>query len=262
MNEKNDRYHIGSIDRALDVLETLSQAGTMSLIDLCNDLKVPKSSVYRAITTLENRGYIDRVGRDGKYCIGYKALEITKNLLDGNSLRNAALPQLNYLVETYGDTANLGILDGDEIVYVDLVEGTNALRMNESIGTRGPFYATGLGKAIVAHLSDAKREELISGVQEFCKFTTATIANKEQLQEEFRITRERGYSVDDEENIEGAVCVAAPIFDMYGQVLGSLSLSGAKHRFGSEHIERIISDVTQAARNASMKLGYVPTHRA
>jgi IclR family acetate operon transcriptional repressor len=146
--DKQERYTIQSIDKALDMIELLAERGTLSLIGLTELLDQPKSSTYRIVLTLESRGFISRSDEDGKYCLGYKQLMIAKYLLERNNLRAAALQEIKKLSERFGDTVNLGVLTDGDIMYVEIIEGSYALRMTDTVGSRQPFHATAIGKAM------------------------------------------------------------------------------------------------------------------
>ncbi|RAV19888.1 IclR family transcriptional regulator [Paenibacillus contaminans] len=253
---KQDRYAIQSVDKALDVIEQLAELESASLIELAERLGQPKSSLYRIILTLENRGFIARSDQDGKYCLGFKQLVITKNLLEKNSLRAAAIPEMNKLVEMFGDTVNLGVLSDESALYVEIIEGTHALRMTDRVGSKAPLNATAIGKTLLAFMKPDKCERLLETIS-YPSFTEHTAGNKEKLMKRIEEVRAKGYALDDQEIVEGARCIAAPIFDMFGHVAGALSISGALHRFPDEKIAGISSEVKQAAANASRKLGYV-----
>ncbi|GBG10898.1 hypothetical protein PAT3040_05668 [Paenibacillus agaridevorans] len=252
---KNERYTIQSIDKALDLLELLSEHGSLSLIEITNLLEQPKSSTFRIILTLENRGFISRSDEDGKYCLGYKQLMLTRNLLERNTLRTAALAEMKTLSELYGDTVNLGVLVDNQVLYIEIVESTHALRMTDTIGSRSPFHATAMGKAIAAHIPEASVRELVD-TWGLPVITPNTIRTVEQLFSELELTRKQGYALDDEEIVEGARCVAAPVFDMHGRPIGAISVSGAMHRFKQEMLPEISRHVRDAALIASQKLGY------
>lgn len=252
---KSERYTIQSIDKALDLLELLSEHGSLSLIELTELLEQPKSSTYRIVLTLEQRGFISRSDEDGKYCLGYKQLMLTRNLLERNTLRTAALPEMKRLSERYGDTVNLGVLLEGKVLYVEILESTHALRMTDSIGSQSPFHATAIGKAIAAHMPwDAVRE--LASRFGMPPITANTIHSEESLSLALKQIQVQGYALDDQEIVEGARCVAAPVFDMYGRPLGAISLSGAMHRFKEERLPEISEHVREAALAVSQKLGY------
>ncbi|QJD86369.1 IclR family transcriptional regulator [Cohnella herbarum] len=255
--EKTERYTIQSIDKALDLIELLAEHGTLSLIELTEKLEQPKSSTYRIILTLENRGFISRSDEDGKYCLGYKQLMLTRNLLERNTLRSAALQEMKKLSDRYGDTVNLGVLLDGQVLYVEIIESTHPLRMTDSIGSRSPFHATAIGKAIASRMSDDAVREL-AGSYGLPVITPSTISTEAGLLEELGRIREQGYALDDEEIVEGARCVAAPVLDLHGRPVGAISLSGAMHRFKEELLPEISAQIVEAALAVSRKLGYVP----
>lgn len=256
--EKQNRYMIHSISKALDLIELLSERESASLIELVDLLQQPKSSLYRIILTLENKGFISRSDEDGKYCLGYKHLTITKNLLEKNTLRSSAVPEMNALVGLYGDTVNLGVLAEDQVLYLEIIEGTYALRMTDRVGSKAPIYATAMGKVIAAYAKDHTRSSLIERLT-MEPITPYTITDKKQLAEQLEQIRVQGYAVDNQEIVEGARCVAAPIFDMFDQLVGSISLSGAIHRFSDEKLPEMAETVRKSAINISRKLGCTKT---
>lgn len=252
---KNDRYTISAIDKALDVIEALAEHDSLNLIELAEMLSKPKSSVYRIILTLENRGYITRSEETGKYTLGYKQLTLTRNLLEKNSLRNCALPEMRWLSDKYAETVNLGVLSGGKVLYMEMIEGKHSLRMNESIGSTSPFHATAIGKTIAAFSSEEKVESLLA-LNPLQKITPNTIVDVDLFKKELCLIRERGYAVDDQEVVLGARCVAAPIFNLSGKVEAAISISGAIHRYPEEKIPEIAEDVKEKANNISAKLGF------
>ena len=251
-----NRYAIQSVEKALDVIETLSQHHSLSLIQLAELVNQPKSSLFRIIQTLEKRGFISRSEADGHYCLGFKPLVITRNLLERSSLRTSAVAEMQRLADKYGDTVNLCVLSEHEIIYVEIIEGTYALRMTDQVGSKSPFHATAAGKAIAAFLPE---EDVRALVREkgLAVITPNTIADEEALMKALERVRETGYAVDNQEIVLGARCVAAPVMNMFGRVEGAVSLSGALHRFPDADIPAIARDVMAAAKAISKKLGYV-----
>ncbi|KIL40345.1 hypothetical protein SD70_13950 [Gordoniibacillus kamchatkensis] len=257
-DDKQERYTIQSIDKALDLIELLAERGSLSLIELTELLNQPKSSTYRIVLTLENRGFISRSDEDGKYCLGYKQLIITRNLLERNNFRTAALPEMKRLSTLYGDTVNLGVLVDGQILYVEIIESTHALRMTDTVGSRAPFHATAMGKSIAAHLTDQVVRELVKQYG-MPALTKNTITTYEKLTEELNKIRRNGYALDDQEIVEGARCIAAPVFGMFGNVYGAISVSGPMHRYTPEKIPELARQVMAAAAAVSLKMGHGET---
>jgi DNA-binding IclR family transcriptional regulator len=135
------------------------------------------------VLTLESRGFISRSDEDGKYCLGYKQLMIAKYLLERNNLRAAALQEMKKLSERFGDTVNLGVLTDGDIMYVEIIEGSYALRMTDTVGSRQPFHATAIGKAIASHMPENNVRELIAHYGQ-AKRTEHTIDTPERFMAE------------------------------------------------------------------------------
>lgn len=254
-DSSSNRYVIQSIDKALDVLELLAEHESLSLNELTEQLSQPKSSLYRILLTLELRGFIKH-SHDNGYSLGYKHLMLTKKLLEGNSLRDASLPEMKKLSDKYGDTVNLGVLSEGQVIYLEIIEGTYSLRMTDTIGTKCPIHATAIGKAIVAHIPEQDVSKILKQ-NDMIRFTSKTISEPEVLMEELKKIRLQGYALDNEEMVQGARCLSAPIFDMFGHVVGAISLSGAIHRFHQDQIDTIAADVMKTTQNISSKLGFV-----
>lgn len=252
--DKQNRYTIHSIEKALDLMELLSERESASLIELVELLQQPKSSLYRIILTLENKGFITRSDEDGKYCLGYKHLTITKNLLEKNTLRGSAVPEMHALVDRYGDTVNLGVLADEQVMYLEIIEGTYALRMTDRVGSKAPLHATAMGKVMLAYAKEETRIRLMEGLT-MEAITPYTITDRQQLPVELERVRNLGYALDNQEIVEGARCVAAPVFDMFDRLVGAISLSGAIHRLSDDRLPEIAASVRQAADHVSRKLG-------
>jgi IclR family acetate operon transcriptional repressor len=128
--------------------------------------------------------------------------------------------------------------------------------MSDHVGAKAPFHSTAVGKAIAAHLPERDVQELIRA-NGLPAVTPRTIQDPEVFRSELACVRRDGYAVDDEENVLGARCVAAPIFNMHGDVVGAISLSGPIQRLSDAHMRQIALDVRQAAVHISEKLGYM-----
>src|SRR5699024_4679068 len=137
--------------------------------------------------------------------------------------------------------------------YMEVIEGTNSLRMNETVGSTSPFHATAIGSAIVAYLPSGQLKKLLENY-EFKAITKYTITDKENYEEKLGQVRKNGYSIDDQEIVIGARCVASPIFNRLGNVEGAISMSGAEHRYSPDKIHKIELDIKSAAQRISRKL--------
>lgn len=248
------RYLIQAIEKAIDVIELLSEYQQLNLIELSDLLNKPKSSVYRILLTLESRGFVARNEKTEKYELGLKVLTASKRLLENNSLRARALSGMRWLSAKYGDTVNLGVLHGDQVVYMEVVEGTNSLRMAETVGSTSPIHATAMGKAILAHEPPPEMKTVIDQLQ-FERITERTITDKRKFVRELDQVRQRGYAIDDEEIVIGAKCVAVPIFHANGRPEGAMSISGAAHRYTAEGVTEMARDMKRIAMDIAKRGG-------
>ena len=187
--KESNRYTINVVDKALDLLELLAEE-PMNLLEIVERLNQPKSSVYRLITTFEERGYITRVDGDGKYCLDLKLLELTKKLMENNTLLKVARSEMERLAEITGESVNLGVISGKNILYVDVIEGSHPLRFVEKVGSRGPIHCTAIGKILVSNMSETEIINLLEKI-EFTKETPKTIDNKDDFLKEIKKIKEK-----------------------------------------------------------------------
>jgi len=248
---------VQSVDRALIILEALAEAGSpMTLSNLAEEIELNISTVHRILTTLGERNFIEQKQESGKYYLGLKAFEIGNAAKKNINLINVAKPYLQKLVDECNETTNLAILDEGEVVYVDQAASTNMVKMFAQIGSRGPAYCTGTGKALLAYEPSDKRVQFFEEMG-LRKLTEKTVVDPEELEKEMKKIRQRGYALDMGEIEEGVRCVAAPIRNHEQKVVAAVSVSGPSIRMTEELIEeKIIPTVMKVANQISTQLGY------
>jgi IclR family transcriptional regulator, acetate operon repressor len=249
---------VQSVDRTLDVLEALASADDdLSLSQLCVALELPLGTIHRLLGTLIARGYAAQDSQSRRYGPGPKLLEIAARATSHSrfSLRRLAQPYLRALTEATGETSNLIVLQGGEIVYVEQVTSARLVHMFTAVGQRAPLYCTGGGKAILAGLPEQQAEVYLASAQ-LRPWTPKTITDRERFRQELALTRQRGYAVDDEEREEGVRCVAAPIFDHSGLCVAAISISGPSSRVTLARLAELGPQLCQAAADYSAQLGY------
>lgn len=170
------------------------------------------------------------------------------------SIHEIALPYMRELLDQFQETVNLGVLEGDEVVYIQILESPQAFKMSSRIGGRDPAHATALGKAILAFLPEEEVER-IAHVTGLPKRTEKTISSLQRLREELVTIRQRGYAMDEGENEEGACCVGAPIFDHRGTVIAALSISGPCLHFSPEKVAEMGTALRRVTSQISQKMG-------
>jgi DNA-binding IclR family transcriptional regulator len=259
--EENGKHTVQSVERTLDILEALAEAGRpVTLSDLSHRVGLHVSTVHRLLATLIERNYARQDANSGRYCIGPRLLELSSDLPDQYDVRGEAHPILEKLSAQVGETANLSVRSGDNLVYIDQVQSERLVRMFTRVGSSAPLYCTGAGKLFLAFGPEEDFE------REFNRYllenrleprTRHTLVRPQALREELRRIKERGYSFDNEEMEEGVICVAAPIFDRNSQIAAAISVSGPGSR---GHILEAVEPVREAAADVSAKLGYKPNH--
>src|SRR6266566_1174646 len=209
---------VGVVAKVLRILEALdaSPAG-LQLREIAEQTSVNKSTAYRFVAHLENEGYL--------------------------------LPN-----ETK-ETVNLGVLDGHELLYLEVIESHHSFRMASQPGMHRPLNCTALGKALLAFLPNDQREELLPMLT-FERATPRTIPNLPRFRKELARVLQQGYAIDDQETDMGARCVAAPILDESGSVTAAISVSGPVTRIGRDRIQAYAIAIKRAARAISAHLGH------
>jgi IclR family acetate operon transcriptional repressor len=225
-----DRYRVHVVDRALDVLEAVRDAGRpLRLEEVSRRLGVAKSSAFRLLCTLERRGYVERHDEGGRYRLGLRWLSYRDVGARHAPLTEAAIPHMRRLLDTFKETVNLGVLNDGEVLYLEMLESSHSFRMAAAVGTRSPVHSTALGKAIAAHLPAADIDRLIRtrGLRALTPHTTTSPA---AWKRELARTRARGFSEDNGETEAGATCLGATILGPDGDVVGAVSISGPTSR--------------------------------
>jgi IclR family acetate operon transcriptional repressor len=244
---------VQSVGRSLDLLEAVAEE-ELGLVALAERAGLGASTAYRLLSTLVERGYVARSEETGRFRLGHKLVELASAARQGNErLRAAIRPHLRALRDATGETANLVVLDGLSIVYVDQVESSRAVRMFTTIGRRVPLHASGGGKAIAAFAPPELLAELIANGLE--PLTPRTLASARALRADLAAVRERGYAIDNEEYEAGVICVAAPIFGPDGEAVAAASISGPAARMQEHDLDALGAIVREHTRRASTEAG-------
>lgn len=246
---------VQSVDRALEILNILQHepqgAGATYISE---KLEVSKSTAYRLLSSLLNKGFVKQNPDNQKYSLGLRLISLGESVIEQLDLRETAAPFMEYLVNKTGETVHLVIHEGNEIVYIDKKESKETIRMFSNIGKRAPMHCTGVGKAILAHLPVEKIQEIVEQ-KSLTKYTDNTITNYENLLEHLREIRLSGVSIDDEEHEKGIKCVASPILNYRNEVVAGISVSGPLMRMDDNNIKFIIEEVIRVSKEISKSFG-------
>lgn len=244
------------MQRALEVLEAIAEApGDVGISELSRQLDRPKSSIHRSLVNLERRGLVERDPVSSRYAAGLRLLALgsglTHRLQFGTALPPGTSAIFRRAVNRVGETGYLAILDRDEVLYIDSVEGGDILRATAPVGTRRPVFCTAVGKVLIAGL-DPVAQARVLGPGPFEPRTPKTVTDRKQLERDLEIIDAQGYAVDVEEYAEGLVCLGAPIKDHVGRVIAAIGLTGPIVRLCGERLEFAITVVTAAAAESSL----------
>lgn len=222
------------LHKALDILETIlgdegkNQTGGVKLSDLARAVNMPKATVYRILSTLESRGFLDR-GSGGGYRVARKLFDLQQPFPLEQILHRVAQPRLEELAKSCRETVNLGILDGGEVVVINTVESPQAVRMTSKVGNRRHLHSTAIGKVLLAALPEKEMMRLLR-LKGLPRLTPYTIVSRIALMTELERVLERGYAIDGQENELEGRCIAAPVTGPDGRVVAALSISGPVFR--------------------------------
>jgi len=247
---------IQSIERAADLLELfLLVSPELSIKDISDKTGLSKSTAHGIVKTLEYKGLLQQNPDDLKYKLGMKLFTLGNAVGSRLDIRKIARPLIEERVRDLKETVHLVILDRDEVIYVEKVEGPHSLSIYSQIGKRAPIHCTGVGKAILAFQPREEIERLLDKA-ELTPFTPKTLTDKRQLMEHLRLVQAQGYAIDDEEIELGLKCVAAPIFNHQGIVIASISCAAPVTRFGDDRVPDVITGVRNTANTISQRMGY------
>lgn len=250
-----NRKVIASVQKALDILalfdKTHEELGNAEIARMVN---LPVGTASGLIYTLKVNHYLDQNPVNRKYRLGLKLAERTAVLMDQLDLRKVSASFLEELRDWCGESVNLGVRDGNEIVYIERMFGNHSLGIRSELGRRGPLHSTSLGKAILAFVSESEKLAFFEQ-NNFVQMTPLTIIDPQKFKQELELTRQRGYAIDEQENEMGGRCVGAPIFDRHGYPIASISISVPIQRFPEEDVKKFGLKLIETAEKISNRMG-------
>ena len=236
-----------AIEKALAVLEAVSdQPQAVGLPDLAARLELPRQTVHRLLGQLERAGLVMRDPSRERYSVGPRLAKLSFATL--RSLNQAAPIRsiLQDLVDEIGETCNIGVLDGLDYVYLQRIECHWPLRMHMEIGSRMGAHCVSGGKVLLANLDAKLCQRLLHG-RTLKPATSHTLIGVAELEAELANIRERGFALNDQENMDGIVGAAVPVIDPKGNVLAAVGMQGPLPRLTLETCERCVPPMRRAA---------------
>lgn len=242
-------YTLRTLRKGLAVLEALENAPKgLTLTELGAELGESHTVVFRVLKTLEEAGYLCQ-DPSKRYNLGLRIWEMGCKAISRTGLAEIARPILRRLTDVTGETSVLAVARGTDVIYLDVVEGSEPLRVYAEPGFRAPLYATASGKAIMAH----REAELLPRVVKdgMRRLTARTITRPTELRVRLAEIRNAGVSINRGERRDDISAVAAPLFDSRGECAGAVGVSGPSTRFEDERLETIKRYVRRASEEIS-----------
>jgi len=256
MNRSTQRNGLAAspVLKAVALLAHVARASpSVSLAALSAAVSLPKPTAHRLVGLLERVGLVSKDPLTRRYAVGAALVEIGFDALrsaPGHRNRQLLLERLS---EKLGETVNLGVLSGGEVLYLDRVEASWPLRMDFKPGSRVPLHCTANGKLFLAYAAAPARQRLLRGLR-LVPLTSRTITSRAKLMTELATIRRRGWSEDDEEFLAGVCCLAVPVRDRRGGLIAGLAVSAPSARFNLDRAREHVPDLRAAAEALGVEL--------
>ena len=261
LSKPKSDYSIQTVSNALRMLESFYSETELGVSELSRKLNLHKNNVFRLLATLEESGYIEQNGDTERYRLGTRCLELGAAFSRDHALMKSARPILEELVGDCNETAHLAVLRDREVVHLDGVQADQMLICSLRVGQRLPVHCTALGKVLIACGGAESKEQIQSLLREnpsgLTARTPSTLTDTQKLLDELGSVAAQGMARDLEECEFGMGCVAAPVFDGFGQLLAAVSVSGPISRLSEDALHGETGGrVVEAAEQLSRGLGY------
>ena len=250
---KSSRNGRGSaLSKAMAVLDSvLSQKRPVGLPDIAAQLGLPRQTVHRVLQQLEENGLLQRDPLRDRFLVGAGMTQLALSALDAAAHCGAGHLVLETLVEAIGETCNIGVLDGREVVYIDRVECDWPLRVQLQAGSRLPMHCTAIGKLLLAQMSHTASRRLIAAAP-LTKYTENTLTDPQALEAQLADIRRQGYSTSDEEYAVGMIAVAVPIGNEKGKPVAALAVQAPEARLPLDAAIAFLPKLEEAARKLTL----------
>jgi DNA-binding IclR family transcriptional regulator len=250
------RNKVQSLDRALEILKLLGSEPEMRVTDLARRLEVHKSTVFRLLATLQEHGLVEQNPSTERYRLGYGLVRLAGSVVAELDLARTSRPVLEELASRTGETVNLAILQGDQVVNIEQIAAPNLVVNVNWVGKQTPLHATSNGKVLLAHLAPDDRHRLLGHA--LPRLTARTITEPRVLEKQLTRVLEEGYAFTLEELEVGLNAVAAPVFAPDGRVLAAVSVAGPAYRVTPQRLTGLGEMTKDAGEAISRRLGYIP----
>jgi DNA-binding IclR family transcriptional regulator len=249
------------VAKTFRVIKTLSQVKSgLPLSALAREVQQPKTTVFRILFTLKQLGYVEQDPRSEIYKLTHLLDWSTGNPVR-ETLKSIARPYIERILSRFEETICLGMLDGGQILYIEILEGLRSIRMAATVNTYAPIHSTALGKSILAFLNPGEAEAILTRTP-LAKLTGKTITSLPALRRHLSQVRKSGYAIDNEETERGARCVGAPIYNVHGEPFAAISVSGPISYVRGKPVLEIAHALKDICGRISRQMGCTPVQSA
>lgn len=256
MEKPEENYKVPNLEKGIAVLEYLSlHSQGETLQDIKCKLNISQTTTYRILNTLVRLDYLNYDEDTKRYKLSRKLLTLGFRSLNEHNLLEIVLPSLRDLRDKVGETACFGVLGSEKGIFIEQAQGHHTFRFILSPGKPFDLHCSAPGKAIMAYLPNTVRNRYLSYMT-FTRYNSRTITTLDAYLEELEKVHKMGYAMDNEEELNGVICVGAPIFNHTGYPCGAIWISGPKDRLSKEAIHIATIYIKEVTQSISAELGY------
>jgi DNA-binding IclR family transcriptional regulator len=242
--------------RATEILSVFSHARpSMTLAQIVQAVGLPKTTVFRVLSSLAEQGFCERDSETGHYSLGFELVRLADIRRRQSNVHDIALPVMREIRNQANETVILSVRSGDTRVHIDCVEGLHPMRRMADLGVGAPLYAGAASKVLLAGMDDEDIEAYLART-DLAPFQASTITDRNVLWREIRSIRKRGFAESKGELFAGGGALAAPIKDFSGKTVAVMDILTPEHRYTPDHRERCIALLLEGSRRASERFGY------
>jgi DNA-binding IclR family transcriptional regulator len=249
-------YSIEVLNRAIDILSVFTPSRpALGLSEVVGLVGLPKTTVFRILNTLVERGLCDQDPDTGRYSLGFRLMQLADVRRRQFNLRDISMPVMREIRDAVGETVVLSIRAGDYRFHIDFAEGLHPMRRMADPGRQAPLYAGAAGKVFLAGMDNDEIEDYLRRTP-LRSLQKNTITKKAVLMREIALIRERGFGESQSELLLGGGALAAPIKDYAGATVGVIDILTAEGHYTKRHREQCIKLLLDGVRRVSERLGY------
>jgi len=252
----SNSYSIDVLTRAINVLSVFGHTRPqLTLSEIVAAVALPKTTVFRLLSSLVERDFCELDPQTGKYSLGFELVRLADIRRRQTNVHDVAIPIMREIRNEVNETVILSVRSGDFRVHIDFVEGLHPMRRMADLGVRAPLYAGAASKVLLAGMDDDDIEAYLART-ELTAFQKTTITDIAVLRREIKAIRKRGYAESKGEIFPGGGALAAPLKDFTGRTVAVMDILTPEHRYSAQHRERCIALLLDGARRGSERLGY------